>query len=98
MTHAICVRCGAMKFGCLLPCKTCGQTPRTARQIACSYFFSDHYNGPSELQEWSRQVLEERQVLPSFGLAGEAQLIAQMGHNRPPDDETEPDVISLPGD
>lgn len=58
MTHAICVLCGAMKFGCLLPCSNCGQSPTTRRQFAYSYMLSDHYQTPDELERISREMRE----------------------------------------
>lgn len=58
MTHAICVLCGAMKFGCLLPCRNCGLRPATRRQFAYSYLFSDHYQTVDDLRQMSREIIE----------------------------------------
>jgi len=94
MTHAICVRCGAMKFGCLLPCKTCGQSPRSGRQMAYSYLFSDHYYELPQLQEWSEGVIRDHVALPRLPAANEEEWIATCGHGLPVFVENEEDVLS----
>lgn len=76
MTHAICVRCGAMKFGCLLPCKSCGELPRTRRQIAYSYLFSDHCHDVETLRGWSEDAVLRGIALPGVGAAKEEALVA----------------------
>jgi len=96
MTHAICVRCGAMKFGCLLACPSCGQPPRTARQRVYSYYFSDHYLDPAELQRLSQDVTVNRIALPSFTAADEARLMADFHIHASADEPDETDVLGPP--
>lgn len=96
MTHAICVRCGAMKFGCLLPCKTCGQGPRSGRQMAYSYLFSDHNFDLPQLQEWSEGVVRDHVALPPLTASEEERWIAAYGHGLPVFIETEADALSAP--
>lgn len=98
MTHAICVRCGAMKFGCLLPCKTCGQVPRSGRQMAYSYLFSDHYFDLPQLQEWSEGVVRDHVALPPLSATQEEKWIAQYGQRLPLFVAGEDDVLSAPDD
>ena len=43
MTVAVCIRCGAMKFGAWTECKTCGYEPKTCIDRAKSLIAADHY-------------------------------------------------------
>ena len=56
MTHAICLACGTIKFGSLLPCKSCGASPadRTGREL--SMLLSDHFFDMDELHEISSRI------------------------------------------
>lgn len=98
MTHAICVRCGAMKFGCLLPCKTCGLTPRSARQMVYSYLFGVHYHDLPQLRQWSSEVVGAGMPLPVLSKSDEEAWIAACGHGLPLIVEGEADVLSLPAE
>lgn len=93
MTHAICVRCGAMKFGCLVPCKACGQVARTARQMAYSYLLSEHFFDASQLREWSKDVLESHILLPVMERDEEERWIAEWGHRLPSGVGAESDML-----
>jgi hypothetical protein len=55
VTIAICVQCGATKFGALTPCKECAYMPATERDVIYSMALSDHYMDAAKLQY--RQVL-----------------------------------------
>jgi len=43
MTVAVCIRCGAMKFGAWTEGKTCGYEPKTCIDRAKSLIAADHY-------------------------------------------------------
>jgi hypothetical protein len=49
MTIAICIKCGAEKFGAFSPCE-CGFTPTSKAEMAESMFLSDHNYTHSELR------------------------------------------------
>lgn len=58
MTLAVCVNCGAMKFGALVTCKNCHTSPLTTEdQFVYSMVLSDHYFTPDTLGEISRSML-----------------------------------------
>jgi hypothetical protein len=50
MTIAICIKCGAEKFGAFSPCE-CGFTPTSKAEMAESMFLSDHNYTHSELRD-----------------------------------------------
>ena len=50
MTIAICIKCGAEKFGAFSPCE-CGFTPTSKAEIAESILLSDHNYTLSELRD-----------------------------------------------
>jgi hypothetical protein len=43
MTTAVCVRCGAMKFGAFTTCQQCPYTPDNEHDVLYSLAFTDHY-------------------------------------------------------
>ncbi len=96
MTHAICTRCGAMKFGCLTTCTTCGQMPVSGRQLAYAHLFSDHYFDLPQLRAWSRLVLDGISRLPPADAETEADFLATYGLGRPPRIEDQADILSPP--
>lgn len=56
MTIALCLHCGELKFGSLLPCKTCGVVPQGHRARVYSMVLSDHYFDRQSLEEFSRDM------------------------------------------
>lgn len=62
MTHAVCIFCGEMKFGCLLPCKSCGAVPREPMDRTYSLVYSDHHIDLEELEKLSAQIRETGMV------------------------------------
>ena len=56
MTLAVCVRCGAMKRGTLVPCNGCHQMPATENEVIYSLALSDHYLTRSKLEEVGRLI------------------------------------------
>jgi len=91
-----------MKFGCLLPCKACGQTAATRRQLAYSQVFSDHHFPREQLAEWSRLAVEGISRLPRLVPDEEARCIADYGRlwgNRPDAaEDAAQDVLPTPPD
>jgi hypothetical protein len=51
MTIAVCVGCGAKKFGAWTTCRACGLLPHTEIDVAYSLVLTDHY--------FSREVLDQ---------------------------------------
>lgn len=56
MTRAICMRCGAEKFGAIVPCDGCGFQPRTDEQLATSMLFSKPYLPEEEMEGLSETI------------------------------------------
>lgn len=56
MTTAICLQCGARKFGAWTPCRKCQYTPFSKSDRAKSILLSDHHLSNAELLEKSRQI------------------------------------------
>jgi hypothetical protein len=79
LTLAICINCGARKFGALVPCKECGAVPRTVAEKAKSLTLSDHNFPPAELRKMSEMLKTGGRVPYSpVGLAACAhQIVAQ---------------------
>ncbi len=94
MTHAICVRCGAMKFGCLVVCGTCGRAPVSGRQTAYAFALSDHYFDRAELEAWSKDTVAGHCTLPLLSTEQEEELIRLYAPERQPTMISEPDVLS----
>lgn len=51
MTLATCHRCGAMKFGALTPCQSCGGTPQSDYDMALAVGLTDHHFSSQKLEE-----------------------------------------------
>ncbi len=56
MTLAICIVCGAEKFGAFVPCGECGFEPTELADKAKSLALSDHHSPPAELDKFSRAL------------------------------------------
>ena len=53
MTTAVCIRCGALKFGALVPCPECGFHPQESEDKAKSIVLTNHYLEEEEIQRIS---------------------------------------------
>ena len=58
MTHAVCVLCGAMKWGAWTACEGCSGTPHGEEQLAWSMILSDHYLDAENLDAASLIIRE----------------------------------------
>lgn len=58
MTTAVCVYCGAMKFGALVRCRSCGSVPARQDEEAWiySFVFTDHYFDRETLEQISSEM------------------------------------------
>lgn len=57
MTIAVCVNCGAMKFGALVTCKQCGCHPLSSEErFIYSMVLSDHHFTPAVLSNISEDM------------------------------------------
>jgi hypothetical protein len=56
VTLAICIVCGAQKFGAFVPCGECGFEPTELADKAKSLALSDHHFPPAELDKFSRAL------------------------------------------
>lgn len=56
MTTAVCLQCGARKFGAWTPCPKCQSTPFSKLDRAKSILLSDHYLSNSDLGKKGRQI------------------------------------------
>ena len=56
MTAAICIHCGADKFGALTPCPNCEFTPHSDTDQAKSILLSDHFLSRAELRTKSKLI------------------------------------------
>lgn len=59
MTQALCFFCGAIKFGALCPCETCGQG--ATGDIFLDITFSDHHYAVQTLEEFGVIIQEINQ-------------------------------------
>ncbi len=57
MTHAVCVLCGAMKFGAFTPCPACGRLSGARDLQGPSLFWSEYHWTEAELRAISAHVL-----------------------------------------
>jgi hypothetical protein len=62
LTIAICLKCGATKFGALTPCEACAHMPGTERDVIYSMALSDHYMDVAKLQELADLIKRGRQL------------------------------------
>ena len=78
MTVAVCIVCGAYKFGAFVPCKECGFEPTDLADKARSILLSEHNFPKEELDKFST-ALRSHQTIPidSITLAVVARPIAQ---------------------
>lgn len=56
MTHAVCVNCGAMKWGAFTDCESCGIGPDSEIEFAYSLALTDHYFKVETLEEISASM------------------------------------------
>ena len=56
MTVAICLKCGAMKFGAFIKCAKCGVTPKGEDDMATSLVLSDHYQSQEMLKNYGEYI------------------------------------------
>lgn len=66
MTRAVCVLCGAPKFGALVTCQSCGQRPTDPEDLILSMALTDHLvdaetleSAAQSIQAGLRPVLDE---------------------------------------
>ena len=57
MTLAICFACGAIKFGALCPCDTCGAAPKEEDELAVSLLMTDRRLSMPALKKLSADML-----------------------------------------
>jgi len=62
MTVAVCIACGAEKFGAWVPCPVCGFEPTTVVDKAKSLMLSDQSVPPDELHRYSSLIKSSQQV------------------------------------
>lgn len=86
MTAAICIKCGAEKFGALTRCQACNSTPRSENDVALSLVLSDHLSSKSQLAHYSHELRNHLKLsVPSAALAQaqdalkDPQLMAMLG-------------------
>ena len=53
---AVCIRCGAQKFGAFRPCVRCGFVPETVVDKAKSIMLSDHHFPPEHLDKFKSTI------------------------------------------
>ena len=77
MTWALCLSCGAIKFGALCPCSGCGVS--TCGDMDLDILFSDHYLARSSLEELGTiiEVLCHASGDPELRFAAFLHLMAQ---------------------
>ena len=56
MTHAVCFKCGEMKWGAFNRCGQCQAMPRTDDELMSSLAFTDHHFEPDKLQQMSQSI------------------------------------------
>lgn len=56
MTLAICLYCGASKFGAFTPCTGCGVRPASDDDLVVSLALTDHYNDAKTLNEYAGMI------------------------------------------
>jgi hypothetical protein len=56
VTAALCVKCGAEKFGSFTPCSKCGFFPETEDDFVYSLVLSDHYFSLNTLSEIGKHI------------------------------------------
>ena len=56
MTVAVCLHCGAMKFGAWTPCLKCGHLPELPEDKARQVMVTDHFLGQTDLKAISERI------------------------------------------
>lgn len=67
MTHAVCIRCGAIKWGAFTACKECGGRPGTSAELTESLALTDHYMDEAKLKALSERIRKASAKPPSSG-------------------------------
>ena len=62
MTVAICIKCGAFKFGAFSSCEKCGATPETEDDVALSMMTSDHFHSQEELGDIGKAIASGKKI------------------------------------
>lgn len=65
MTHAVCINCGAMKWGAFTACTECGGRPTTSSQLKESLAVTDHYLDDDKLKALSERIRKASTRTPS---------------------------------
>lgn len=65
MTTAVCIRCGAIKFGAFNPCSACGFRPdlSNAYDFQTSLALTDHYYSEDELERMGHAIANGEQLI-----------------------------------
>ena len=66
MTIAVCVSCGAQKFGALVPCGRCGFEPQSVIEQAKSITLSDHFFPMEQLSKCQAAIEAGQQIAYDF--------------------------------
>ncbi len=61
MTIAVCLNCGAMKFGAYTTCQSCGYLPESAEDKAKHLMLTDHYHTRQKLEQFSASISQTGQ-------------------------------------
>src|SRR6516162_5398292 len=56
MTHAVCFKCGEIKWGAFNGCRQCQAMPRADDELMLSLAFTDHHFEPDKLQQISQSI------------------------------------------
>ena len=62
MTVAICIKCGAFKFGAFSPCEKCGAIPESEDDLALSMLMSDHFRNREELEKIGQSIADGKEL------------------------------------
>ena len=76
MTLAICIKCGAEKFGAYVHCAACNFRPTSEEDLAKSMMVTDHYFSKETLGEISHDLSSGKPV--QFSEENLAQLISEV--------------------
>lgn len=67
MTHAVCINCGAIKWGAFTACTECGGRPSTSGELKESLALTDHYMDEAKLKLLSERIRKASARKPSPG-------------------------------
>jgi hypothetical protein len=72
-THVVCLNCGEVHFGALVPCDKCGFEPMKMLEsepnfISVFILFSDHHMSKKTLENFGAVVKKLKPVFPDFGV------------------------------